>query len=392
MRIVIVTPRSPFQGRGADEQDRLGGIKWFINEGWEVVVITKTLPSDLEALEAARKNLGIRIESVPYRSNKSLRTIFKRIFIPRYWDGAAYEYFDPAIQSRFEEVISQSKTNLAWFDYTYLWPLYPIARNRNVPTITRSINFEPAHFLGEDGYKPFNLLRALPKLFSEWRVSKGSDWLFAITPNEEKLYSRLGAKTSTLPLRGLPEKLEVPIKLRKPSSEIHLGFVASTYSVKHNLQALIFLINEVLPRINGAKKLYFTGMKLPEKIKNNLPSGVECLGFLDSLNELWNRIDISVMPSLFGAGMQQKIFEPLSRGVPAVISPRAIAGYPFKDSVHFRAAVTAEQFARAIEELSESFEERKKMSSNSRSLSQELFSKEKLDEILKEGIEKALNK
>jgi hypothetical protein len=40
-KVLIITPRSPFQGRGADEQDRLEGVGWFMRNGFEVRVITK---------------------------------------------------------------------------------------------------------------------------------------------------------------------------------------------------------------------------------------------------------------------------------------------------------------------------------------------------------------
>jgi len=39
-----------------------------------------------------------------------------------------------------------------------LWPLYKIVKNSHTPIITRSINFEPLHFLEEDGYSFLNIL------------------------------------------------------------------------------------------------------------------------------------------------------------------------------------------------------------------------------------------
>ena len=390
-KILIVTPRSPFQGRGADAEDRLSGVRWFINQGHEVRVITKTMPNDIPFVLDAEKDIGIKIVSVPYKFNAE-RNIFqragrlmRRVIWPPFWDGAAFEYFDKEIQNVFRKELSDLTPDLVVFDYSYLWPLYALAIERNIPIVTRSINMEPLHFLDEDGRSLLNYIRSIPKWISEFLISRKSTLVFAITPKEQKIYAMLGAHAKTLPLRGLPAKLsQRKSRTFTPIDEVRLGFAASTYNVAHNINALTFLIRHVMPLLRGESKrytLHFTGSKLPASFSAVPNQHIIYEGFVPSMADFWRRIDMAVVPSLFGAGMQQKVFEPLLFGVPTITSPRAIAGYPFtEDEVLF--ATSAAEYAQAIRMLSHDDTKRELMSKRATALSEKIFSQDALDEVI----------
>ncbi len=108
-----------------------------------------------------------------------------------YWDGAAFEYADPEIKAIFSRELDEFKPDAVWFDYTYLWPLYKIAKKNKIPIYTRSINFEPMHFLDEDGHSWWNYLKSIPKFVSEYLTTRMSDKIFAITPKEAEIYNYL---------------------------------------------------------------------------------------------------------------------------------------------------------------------------------------------------------
>lgn len=394
-KVLIVTPRSPFQGRGADAEDRLSGVRWFVGHGYEVRVITMTMPNDVPYVLDAEKTLGIKITPVPYTFNaertarERVLRLLRRIIWPPFWDGAAYEYFGDEIQAAVRDEIADFKPDLAVFDYSYLWPLYSLASKRNIPIVTRSINMEPLHFLDEDGRSFLNYLRSIPKWISEILVSRKSALVFAITPKEQRIYSMLGAKARTLPLRGLPAKLvEWRPRVFLPLDEVHVGFTASTYNVAHNLSALKFLTEQVMPLLRGTSKhyiLHFTGSKLPATFEAGPARDVVNEGFVPSMADFWNRMDIAVVPSLFGAGMQQKVFEPLLFGVPTITSARAIAGYPFTEQ-EVRFATSAEEYAEAIQSLARDDAARELLSSRASALSEDLFSQDALDAIVTDNV------
>lgn len=393
-KVLIVTPRSPFQGRGADAEDRLSGVLWFIKHGYEVRVITMTMPNDVPFVLDAKKSLGIPITPVPYKFDaqrsrwEQVVRLLRRVIWPPYWDGAAYEYFGEEIQTTVDHEITALTPDLVVFDYSYLWPLYALASKRNIPIVTRSINMEPLHFLDEDGRSVWNYVRSIPKWISEILVSRKSSLVFSITPKEQEIYSMLGARSVALPLRGLPKKLEERVaRDLKELNEVHLGFTASVYSVAHNLSALKFLIEQVMPLLQGTSRryiLHFTGSKLPASFQVDADTLVN-EGFVPSMAEFWSRMDIAVVPSLFGAGMQQKVFEPLLFGVPTVTSARAIAGYPFTDKeVVF--ANTAAQYAESIRILAKDVDMRQALSKAALELSERMFSVDALDRILTDNL------
>jgi len=386
-KILIITPRSPFEGRGADEQDRLTGIEWWISNGWDVTVITKVYSTDLKGVEDARKKYGIKIHAVPYKyaANKPFSVILKRIFIPRYWDGAAFEYFDPEIQATVKTE-SEECPDLVWVDYTYLWPLYPIISSAGIPIITRSINFEPQHFLDEDGSSILNKLKVWAKYRSEKIALRGSKWFFAISPREAEIYKKMSKDTPVrvMPLRALPMKLS---ERSYPRNEVvRVGFMASTYNVAHNIEALRLVLYKIWPVVRAELKdkivLHVTGQKLPQDLQ--MPEGVIYEGFVKSSEEFLEKMDLALVPSIFGAGMQQKIFEPLVLGVPTITTSRGLAGYPFECDKHVFCADTKEGLAKAVLIISRDQVKRESVSKAAQDLSRKLFSQDVYDGLIEE--------
>ena len=395
-KILLVTPRSPFSKSGACEQDRAYGIEQFLRLGYDVRVITKTLPSDMVHLEVAKNKLGIKIIPVSYKFSKKLSFVeklkkyTKRIINPFNWDGASYEYKDKEIQKVFIKELDEFKPDVVFFDYTYLWPLYKYAQKRCVPIITRSINFEPIHFLQEDGISFFNLIKFLPKLISEFITIKKSNLIFSITPKEEKMYRILGAKNViNLPLRGLPYCLRKEKEI-KNKEKVHVFFMGSTYNVSHNRKALEFIIKEIAPSVNksttGRFIFHILGSKMPTGLDKYFSNNVIYEGYVEDLDLFLKNVDIAIVPSLFGAGMQQKIFEPICRGIPTVVSRRGIAGYPFEDGVHVLFAESVQEFVNKILKMQDTAL-RKELSSHSVKLCGQIFSSNNIDGVIKRGIE-----
>jgi len=388
-KILVVTPS--FYSPGAEQLDRLGGFSQLTRLGYEVKVIAKLAEwHSTEFFSMTARDLGIQVIPISYKYSK--RNLFSEILHPLLLDGAAFEYNDPEIKKTFEKEINNWRPNFVFFDCTYLWPLYDIARKAGIPVIARSINFEPRHFLQEEGYAPTNCIKALLKLAGEYVAVRKSDWLFAITPDEEQMYRRLGARRiSALPLRGLPDciRSEHQIRARRP---LNVFFFGSTYNFSHNRRALEFVLKEIAQSVrtarNGEFIFHISGRKLPEEYKKYFADDVIYHGYLDygALDKLLLDMDIALIPSFFGAGMQQKIFEPLCRGIPTITSERGIAGYPFRHKENVYLAKTTEDFISGLLELRD-VSLRKKLSQESIKTAQKIFSQTALDSIVQSAID-----
>ena len=198
-KVLIITPRFPFYEKGACDQDRATGIKIFLEKGFEAVVVCKALENEAPLAVEFEKILGIKIIPVVYKFSKSP----KRFLNPLWWDGAAFEYCDEEIQKIVGQELDRFKPDIVYFDYTFLWPLYNLVKHKKLPIVTRSINFEPLHFLEEDGYSLKSWFLFLPKLLSEFISLYRSDVFFSISPKEQKIYGWLGKEVINLPLRSL---------------------------------------------------------------------------------------------------------------------------------------------------------------------------------------------
>lgn len=393
-KILIITPKFPYPSTGACELDRAAGIEYFIATGWEAQVITRVHSTqNIAEVEKQAARLGITIIPTIYNLARSLHFIQKlrrriaRLLMPWYLDGAAYEYTDPTLKTILKSTLDSFKPDLVWFDYSYLWPLYSIVRRRKIPIITRSINFEALHFLEEDGRTLWNYIKYVPKLLSEYLICRWSTIVVAITPDEAGRYRKLGAKKIiTLPLRGLPN-CEPIVRTTENKKPLSVYFIGSTYNVAHNLAALDFLLTKIIPltRQQFPEDFVFHvfGAKVPTKYESFFTHDVVYHGHVPFV-ELKNKLatmDIALTPSLAGAGMQQKVFEPLMRGFPEITSPRALAGYDFKNEEHLLLATTPQEFVTQLGRL-RSPELRERLSRGARERAIKLFSAGEITELV----------
>ena len=384
----------PFPKTGACEQDRGYGIEDLIRLGYEVEVIAKTSEARLSSAREEATRLGISLTVVPYVHNTFMKGgcagMLWRLVRPWTWDGAAHEYRDPAIRSLVLRKLDEFKPDLVWFDYSYLWPLYSIVQSKKIPIITRSINFEPLHFLGEDGYSFKNILKSIPKFVSELVMAWTSDLVLTITPREEKIYRLFTRHTRNLPLRGLPHILRQHRTIRE-TKVLDVFFFGSTYNVSHNAHALEFLLTQIVPeasqRMPGQCRFHILGSKMPDRLLKLCTGSVIYEGFVPDLNVFLDQMDVAVIPSFIGAqGMQGKIFEPIVRGIPMIASSRGIAEYPFVSPQDFVAAETVVEFVDGLRSFLD-IKVRQKVSENSLRIANEIFSKEKIQSVVVESIE-----
>lgn len=393
MRILVITPKFPLPARGACEQDRLEGIAQLRRLGHEVMVIAKVFDfQDRAAIQSWSQERGVECRLVDYeftRRKKTAGELWYRLLHPGLLDGAAYEYATSAIQNEVRRALDEWRPDIAWFEYTFLWPLYPLARQRHVPIITRSANFEALHFLQEDGVSVKNVVKAIPKVYSEFRSARSSDVVTAITPREARWYRWLGAaRVLTLPLRALPAVLgrNQEIRDREP---LHVCFLGASYNVMHNKKAAAFVIRQIAPlaerKFPGLFRFHILGGKLPADLQSDCNELVRYEGFVPDLDAYLATMDIAVIPSLSGAGMQQKIFEPIARGLPTVTSARGLAGYPFRAGEHVMTARSAAEFVAQLGVLRDC-SRRRTLSKAALALSTELFSRAAEDAIVERAI------
>ncbi len=399
-RILFFTPVFPKLNKGAAEQDQIYGALR-LQEMGHAVRMAAFLPAyqSPDHVRDYGQAIGLDVIAFPYPSPQSspqarLSRIVNMLLKPALLDGAAYQHYHPAIQRFASQQLDSFQPDIVWIDNNFLWPVAVLAHRHSIRVVVRSQNFEPDHVLDEGGRTLTNYFRYASKYLGELQAIQLCTVMVAITPVEQAKYTRLAKHkpVELLPLRGLPQHLRPP----RPASNrrpLNVFFWGSTYNVSHNRAALRFVVEEIAPRLRIAAPddfcLHIFGGKVPPDISSSSMEDVRIHGFVPYLEETLVDMDIAVVPSLYGCGMQQKVFEPLCRGFPTVTSLRGLAGYSFEPMQDVLTAVTASEFVAHLLNL-RSPDLRASISANASLRAAELFSAERQAETLDRILQRAL--
>lgn len=141
-------------------------------------------------------------------------------------------------------------------------------------------------------------------------------------------------------------------KIRKKNSILFVG------SFKHspNLDAIEWLIDEILPKINNIiiEQIYLeiVGEFLPISVQEKIDGDkIKYHGWLESLDSVYAETSLVVVPLRYGAGKKGKTNEAVVHGCPIVSTSIGVEGFPLLSEEDFILADSAEEFAAAIVKL-----------------------------------------
>jgi hypothetical protein len=355
MRILVLKPMLPrYDALGACEQDHIACTTSLITQGHTVRMLTRANSRHTpEQTVSFYADWGIEAESLPFRRQ---RLAPSRFTDAAYLDGAAWVHALPDWLDALDHCLRDWTPDLLWCLGSYNWPPAAYAKRHGFRTVIRSDNYEPLHMLDEKGSAGANRIRYFGKVLSERRALANANVLAAITPAEQRIYQKVNPRADVrlLPLCALPYLLKRQPR-RVYAKPLRVFFMGSTYNVPHNLAALNFVVDEVVPGARaaapGAFEFHVLGSKVPPEVSAQAAPDLIFDGFVPDLDAHLDTMDIALIPSLFGHGMQQKVFEPLCRGLPTITHGRALAGYPFEDGASVLLASDAESYVRQLVRL-----------------------------------------
>ncbi len=116
-----------------------------------------------------------------------------------------------------------------------------------------------------------------------------------------------------------------------------------------NIDAAIFFCKEIFPLIQTRVpdvKLYIVGIDPTPEIKAlaNDPA-IIVTGWVEDIREYMSRVQVAIDPLRIGAGLQNKVLENMSMGIPMVVTSIANEGIKAKHAEHLLVADTPADFA-----------------------------------------------
>lgn len=99
--------------------------------------------------------------------------------------------------------------------------------------------------------------------------------------------------------------------------------IVGTWTWESNRMGIEWFLTKVLPLIGESVEVRIAGQGLSMQ---GLPPKVKYLGFVDSISAFYEDVDLIAIPSVAGAGIQEKTVEALSYGLPIVATDTAVRG------------------------------------------------------------------
>jgi glycosyltransferase involved in cell wall biosynthesis len=277
---------------------------------------------------------------------------------------------------RFHKLIKnylvQQKVDIVIFESIYLANYFSLVKKYSTAKIiVRSHNVE---FLiwerlaanESNLFKKFyfkKLAKDLRKV--ELNVLNKIDGIAYISNDDEKTLKRLGIQTNSI---TIPISIQ-PTELQADYNEKSFFFIGSM-NWKPNIETVRHLINTIFPEIKKLipdAKLYIAGSSMPEEFQSNEETGIEIVGFVDSISEFMVSKGIMLVPLKSGSGVKIKIIEGMNFGVPILTSPYGVEGIQIENGKDIMIASTDNEFIQAAIELYHSSELREYIGNNAKS-------------------------
>jgi len=232
---------------------------------------------------------------------------------------------------------------------------------------------------------------------SEALCCKRSDLIFA-SPNDIENLTKIGVDRSKCRITyhlGDDSQLNLP-SLRFENTEKALLYVG-TLGWEANIDGLLWFIKEMWPTLKKEHldlKLYIIGKNPDERLTNaaNGENDIIFTGFVEDLEEYFQRCRIFIAPLRFGSGIKVKVLNAMSRGLPTVTTSTGTEGLMAENMEHIAIANSKEQMITAINRLLVDSKIWKNMEQNSRALIAKHYTWDKLFKSMEKELEKSFEK
>ena len=118
-----------------------------------------------------------------------------------------------------------------------------------------------------------------------------------------------------------------------------------------NVNAVEYLANEILPivwKTLPEAKMYVAGATPDPKVKKAANDRIIVSGWLDDIRDAYAQSRVFIAPMRIGTGLQNKLLEAMSMGIPAITTPLANASLGAKPGEEILVGSNAEELAQHI--------------------------------------------
>jgi hypothetical protein len=144
-----------------------------------------------------------------------------------------------------------------------------------------------------------------------------------------------------------------------------------------NIEAVDYFMAEVFPLLidqDPGMTVYFYGSNMPDSFKKYQHPNVKLMGYVNDLDEVFQRHKVFIAPLLSGAGIKGKVLESAAYGLPSVLSPIAAESTGLSHNISTLIAESPQQWVQHILSLNQDQALWTRLSYNQRILASEQYS------------------
>jgi O-antigen biosynthesis protein len=140
---------------------------------------------------------------------------------------------------------------------------------------------------------------------------------------------------------------------QKPGAKPAMAFIGG-YGHPPNVDAAQWAAQQIMPLVRRqvpGMELLLVGSRMPVEVSSLAAKDIVPLGFVPSLDGVFDRVRLTIAPLRFGAGLKGKVLESMAAGVPCVMTPVAAEGLELPEELAWLVGDKPDQLADCIAKL-----------------------------------------
>lgn len=399
MRILLLTSRIPYPVIGGDKLRTYNFCQGLLNEGHEITLIT-LYENETDLLETFKtyedQNKKFYSKIIPIKFNRTL-AYFKAVkALTNQLPFTVNFFYSSKMQKAVNEEFNNNK-----FDITisHLIRTTEYVKNFAVPkmvdlTDAFSLLYERRIQLRRNYFDKFKINCEYKRVIDyEVKIINEFDKCFIISEVDKDFLSKY---TDTSNVEIIPNGVnsEYFYFYNGEYDKNNLVFTGNMRTIANN-DAAMYFGDKIFPKIKQIKpdaKFTIIGAN-PRKelieMSQNI-NGITVTGEVEDVREYLRTAAVSVCPVRIAAGVQNKILESMSMGIPVITSPEGAEGLKVTDN-EIIIAHNDEEFVNAVLDIIQNTEKRAMYSKNARKFIEEYYSWSDIGEILHNSLHSTIN-
>ena len=321
----------------------------------DVTLLTYATSADEENV-AALERQGLRVETVRHERLSTIQR--RRVQMRSLFGRTPYEphrTYSREMQDAIDRLFAQEPFDVVQLESTLVWP-FRFGNGTPLVLDEHNVDYETYARMREGARSP---IRKAFYLVEEARVRKyeqeawrRSSGLVLTSAREEEMAREVAPHTATAVVpNGVDTEYFTPA-----SSEVEPRTIVfnGVLDYRPNLDAALFLADEVLPRVHETHpdaRVVVVGRGGPDELSQVRRPNVEATDEVPDVRPYLASAEVVAVPILAGSGTRFKVVEGLAMARPMVSTAVGCEGIGVEHERHLLIAEAAEEFAAAIVRL-----------------------------------------